>query len=100
MYRCDFCNAKSEPRRQKLVHQVKRLNGQIHREYACCEACKLALDTGVSVATLCQNALKFKEVQPISVALRPDNPHPLQSTPILPTFAFQPRMIKMKKGNR
>lgn len=47
-YRCGLCNAMRQPGAPRLVHQVKRPNGQIVREIPVCPACQAGLARGTS----------------------------------------------------
>lgn len=63
MYLCTACKKMSIPGQARLVHVVKRLNGQIAAELSVCVGCKELLGMGVTYQQLCRQHGRLQEVR-------------------------------------
>ena len=62
-YRCSVCNNVVPPGNPRVVHLLKRPNGQILRELQLCGGCKLNLQTGKTAEELLETYRRKEVVQ-------------------------------------
>lgn len=66
MYRCTICHDPSKRGDPRLLHVLKRANGQIDRELPVCARCKKLLVEGVTLRDLTK---RFVQEEPIPRAI-------------------------------